>query len=132
MALIVKILNTYSILDCGKPRHDLRVSIGLSRLNLNSSGNWKLLAVWVSVSRLCNIIFKYSLVDVLLNVNLFSTTSSQVCFMCIRFVDFYEPMYHRLLTFIKNISSIAVLTSYYIFVTRKEPSWKSPAYLKPL
>ena len=37
----------------------------------------------------------------------------------------------KLNTFIKNISSIAVMTSYYIFVTRKEPSWTYPAYLKP-
>ena len=35
---------------------------------------------------------------VFLNLNLFSLTTAQVSLMCQRLVDFYEPIYHRLLS----------------------------------
>ena len=75
--------------------------VGLVHLNLNSGAKQKLLAVLLSVPRLCYIVFKDSFAEVLTNVNLFSIfsiTYSQVCLMCIRLVDFHEPIYHRLLS----------------------------------
>ena len=35
---------------------------------------------------------------VFLNLNLYSITTAQVSLMCQRLVDFYEPIYHRLLS----------------------------------
>ena len=35
-------------------------------------------------------------------------------------------------TFVKNISGLAILSSYYIFVSRKEVSWSDPTTLSPL
>ena len=39
---------------------------------------------------------------VFLTINLFFITTAQVSLMCQRLVDFYEPIYHRLLTVQQN------------------------------
>ena len=37
----------------------------------------------------------------------------------------------KLKKFIENISYISILSSYYIFIARNEPSWTDPPYISP-
>ena len=37
----------------------------------------------------------------------------------------------KLKKFIENISCISILSSYYIFIARNEPSWTDPPYISP-
>ena len=73
----------------------LGVSIGHCCLDLNFSGNMRRGGLRNCID--CKDFSWWMFAKVFLTVNLFSITTAQVSLMCQRFVDFHEPIYHRLL-----------------------------------
>ena len=43
----------------------------------------------------------------------------------------YIPNHTKSKNFIRNIKSLATLSSYYIYTARKHPSWEKTAYISP-
>ena len=72
------------------------MSIGHCCLDLNFSGNMRLGGLRNCID--CKDFSCWMFAKVFLTVNLFSITTVQVSLMCQRFVDFHEPIYHRLLS----------------------------------